>query len=112
LRPLVELQYRGAVWHQRNGRDWTVEAFLTSEQGLGFDIALDNRTREAMLRSLPLLAVEPLAALRGRHLEAEDFDRLAIGDPIRDLLTWMSDADAFEVRCDVGRWWVHSRAPK
>ena len=102
LRPLVELQYRGAVWHQRNGRDWTVEAFLTSEQGLGFDIALDNRTREAMLRSLPLLAVEPLAALRGRHLEAEDFDRLAIGDPIRDLLTWMSDADAFEVRCDVG----------
>src|SRR5262245_32090701 len=30
LRPLVELQYRGAVWHQRNGRDWTVEAFLVS----------------------------------------------------------------------------------
>ena len=104
LRPLVELQYRGAVWHQRNGRDWTVEAFLTSDQGLGFDIALDNRTREAMLRALPLLAVEPLGALRGRRLEAEDFDRLAIGDPIRDLLTWMSDAEAFEARCDAGRW--------
>ena len=25
LQPLIELQYRGAVWHQRNGRDWTVE---------------------------------------------------------------------------------------
>src|SRR3972149_1027001 len=24
LQPLIELQYRGAVWHQRNGRDWTV----------------------------------------------------------------------------------------
>ena len=24
LQPLVELQYRGRVWHQRNGRDWTV----------------------------------------------------------------------------------------
>jgi hypothetical protein len=104
LRPLVELQYRGAVWHQRNGRDWTVEAFLTSDQGLGLDIALDNRTREAMLRALPLLAVEPLGALRGRRLEADDFDRLAIGDPVRDLLTWMSDAEAFEARCDAGRW--------
>ena len=104
LRPLVELQYRGAVWHQRNGRDWTVEAFLTSEQGLGFDIALDNRTREAMLRALPLLAVEPLGPLRDHRLEADDFDRLAIGDPIRDLLTWMSDAEAFETRCDAGRW--------
>ena len=39
LQPLIELQYRGAVWHQRNGRDWTVEAFLTSEDGLGLDIA-------------------------------------------------------------------------
>ena len=27
LHPLIELQYRGAVWHQKNGRDWTVEAF-------------------------------------------------------------------------------------
>ena len=104
LRPLVELQYRGTVWHQRNGRDWTVEAFLTSDQGLGLDIALDNRTREAMLRALPLLAVEPLGALHGRRLEADDFDRLAIGDPIRDLLAWMSNAEAFEARCDAGRW--------
>ena len=27
------------MWHQRNGRDWTAEAFLTSEQGLGLDVA-------------------------------------------------------------------------
>ena len=31
LQPLVKLQYRGAVWRQRNGRDWTVEAFLASD---------------------------------------------------------------------------------
>jgi hypothetical protein len=30
LQPLVELQYRGRVWHQRNGRDWTIDAFLVS----------------------------------------------------------------------------------
>lgn len=104
LQPLIELQYRGAVWHQRNGRDWTVEAFLTSDDALGLDIARDTRTRDAMLRALPLLATEPIAGLRGRRLEADDFDRLAIGDPVRDLLTWLSDADAFQARCDAGRW--------
>jgi hypothetical protein len=104
LQPLVELQYRGAVWHQRNGRDWTVEAFLTSEDGIGLDIAKGNQTRDAMLRALALLAPEPLSALRGRRLEADDFDRLAIGDPVRDLLGWMSEADAFQARCDASRW--------
>src|SRR5690606_25284731 len=78
LQPLVELQYRGTVWHQRNGRDWTVEAFLTAENGCGLDIAQNIRTQDAMRRALPLLAVEPLAALRGRRLEADDFDRLTI----------------------------------
>lgn len=104
LQPLIELQYRGAVWHQRNGRDWTVDAFLTSEDGVGLDIARDNRTRDAMLRALALLAPEPLAGLRGRRLEADDFDRLAIGDPVRDLLSWMSDSDRFEQRCDPNHW--------
>lgn len=104
LQPLIELQYRGDVWHQRNGRDWTVEAFLTSDDALALDIARDDRTRDAMLRALPLLAQEPIAGLRGRRLEADDFDRLAIGDPVRDLLTWLSDAEVFEERCDAGRW--------
>lgn len=104
LLPLIELQYRGAVWHQRNGRDWTVEAFLTSDDALGLDIARDNRTRDAMLRALALLATEPVAGLRGRRLEADDFDRLAIGDPVRDLLAWLSDTEAFQARCDTGRW--------
>lgn len=104
LQPLIELQYRGAVWHQKNGRDWTVDAFLSSESGCGLDIAQDNRTHDAMLRALPLLATEPLATLRGRRLDAEDFDRLAIGDPARDLLAWMSEPQAFEVRCGRARY--------
>lgn len=104
LQPLIELQYRGAVWHQRNGRDWTVEAFLTSDSGCGLDIALDTRTLQAMLRSLPLLATEPLTALRSRRLEADDFDRLSVGDPVRDLLAWVSDPQSFETRCEPTRW--------
>jgi hypothetical protein len=104
LAPLVELQYRGIVWHHRNGRDWTVDAFLMSEDGLNLEVAVDAATREAMLRALPLLAAEPLTALRGRRLEADDFDRLTIGDPIRDLLSWMSTPDDFRGRSDAARW--------
>ena len=104
LQPLAELQYRGAVWHQRNGRDWTVEAFLMSEDGLNLDVARDTQTREAMLRALTLLAEEPVAGLKGKRLEAEDFERFAIGDPIRDLLNWIGDPQAFQSRADESRW--------
>ena len=37
-------------------------------------------------------------------MEADDFDRLAIGDPVRDLLGWMTDADGFQAHCDAARW--------
>ncbi|MBI5440046.1 MAG: BREX-1 system phosphatase PglZ type B, partial [Deltaproteobacteria bacterium] len=104
LQPLVELQYRGRVWHQRNGRDWTVEAFLVSEDGLGLEVAQDARTREALLRALPLLAEAPAEGLRGRRLDADDFDRLAITDPMRDLLRWMSAGDLFRTTEGEDRW--------
>ena len=34
LQGLAELQYRGAFWSQHNGKDWTVNAFLTSSTGV------------------------------------------------------------------------------
>src|SRR5271157_164234 len=104
VQPLVELQYRGRVWHQQNGRDWTVEAFLVSDEGLGLDVAKDTKTKEAMLRSLPLLAETIVESLRGRRLEAEDFDKLAVSDPVRDLLRWMSNPEGVREGMDGGRW--------
>lgn len=92
LKPLVELQYRGTVWCQRNGKDWTVEAFLVSEDaGLALDVAKDAQTRRALLGALAQLAVTPLSRLRGKRLEAEDFDKLMIEDTPRNLLEWMND---------------------
>ena len=105
LKPLVELQYRGACWTQRNGRDWTVEAFLTSRDGgLDLDVARDAATRQSMLRALTELAATPVQALRGRRLEAEDFDRLFSDDPVRDVLVWLSDPAAARAGWDAGRW--------
>ena len=105
LQPLVELLYRGACWAQRNGSEWTVQAFLTSrEDGLGLDVALDPATQGAMLRALAELAVTAVDALAGRRLEAEDFDRLFSDDLRRDLLYWMSEADAVQDGWSVARW--------
>lgn len=104
LRPLVELQYRGVVWTQRSGRDWTVEAFLVSDEGLGLDVAKDAATKRSIMASLPVLADTPASRLTGR-LEAEDFDRLMVGDQPRDLLRWMSDPGrAREEYQGQGKW--------
>ena len=105
LKPLVELQYRGVCWTQRNGRDWTVEAFLTSrDSGLDLDVARDAATRQSMLRALTELAATPVTALRGRRLEAEDFDRLFSDDPVRDVLVWLSDPAAVRTGWAAERW--------
>ena len=104
LQPLVELQYRGRVWHQPNGHDWTVRAFLVSDDGLGLDIASDRRTEEAMLRALPLLAEIDLSPLRGRRLDADDFDKLSVQDPVRDLLLWLNHPETFEAGAKGARW--------
>jgi hypothetical protein len=104
LQPLVEMQYRGAVWTQRNGKDWTVEAFLVSDDGLGLDVARDEATRDSLHRSLPVLAETPVPQLEGKRLEAEDFDELMVGDQARDLLEWMNDPKGAREGWGEGKW--------
>jgi hypothetical protein len=105
LKPLVELQYRGAAWTQKNGRDWTLRAFfMNDETGLGLDVAEDRLTQQAMEGALSQLAVTAVEHLRTKRLEAEDFDRLLIGDAPRDLLQWLSDPEKTRARWDDGAW--------
>jgi len=105
LKPLVELQYRGAVWTQRNGRDWTIRAFLVSDDGgLGLDVAEDRQTLQAIQGALSQLAVTPVTRLAGKRLEAEDFDKLMIGDTPRDLLLWLGDLEGTRGQWDEARW--------
>ncbi len=104
LQPLVELQFRGRVWHQSNGHDWTVRAFLVSDEGLGLDVAADRRTEDAFLRVLPLLAEADVRTLKGRRLDAGDFDKLSVQDPVRDLLLWLNNPETFEAGAKGGRW--------
>lgn len=105
LKPLVELQYRGTVWTQKNGKDWTVRAFLVSDDGgLGLDVAEDRLTLQAMLGALSRLTVTPVVRLRDKRLEAEDFDKLMIGDTPRDLLLWLGGPAGTRSQWDEGKW--------
>jgi len=105
LKPLVELQYRGVCWTQKNGKDWTVEAFLVAEDGgLGLDVARDATTRRAILGALAELAATSVDRLKGKHLDAEDFDRLFSDDPARDLLLWLCDPESVKTAWNGGRW--------
>ena len=104
LKPLIELMYRGVLWLQRGGHDWTVSAFLTSPHGLALDMARDQETLDAMARALREVAETPLGHLRGRRLEADDFDRLLSSDVVRDLLRWMSEPVAARERLGSERW--------
>ena len=104
LKPLVELQYRGTCWTQKNGRDWTVEAFMVSNDGgLGLDVAQDAATRQSMVSALPELATTSTRLLEGRRLEANDFDALFSDDPVRDLLLWLSDPESALAGWEPGR---------
>jgi hypothetical protein len=59
LKPLAELQYRGVIWSQINAKDWTLLAFLKSDQGgLGLDVAQDTDTKNAMQLALYCLLDE------------------------------------------------------
>ena len=105
LKPLVELQYRGVCWTQKNGKDWTVEAFLASKDGgLGLDLARDVAARQAMSRALAELASTPVSALAGKRLEADDFNRLLADDLPRDVLVWLNAPVETKAAWGDGRW--------
>jgi hypothetical protein len=106
LKPLAELQYRGTIWSQVNAKDWTLLAWLKSDQGgLGLDVAQDRETKTAMHLALHRLLDAELELLKGRHLDKDYFNTLLTGgDPIRDLLLWLDQGDAFQTARGKNEW--------
>ncbi len=106
LKPLAELQYRGIIWSQVNAKDWTILAWLKSDQGgLGLDVAQDNEARNAMQLSLHRLLDAELELLKDKHLDKDYFNTLLTsGDPIRDLLLWLDQGEAFQAAQRENEW--------
>ena len=106
LKPLAELQYRGVIWSQVNAKDWTILAYLKSDQGgLGLDVAQDSETRHAMQLALYRLLDEGVELLRGKRLDKDYFNTLLTGgDPIRDLLLWLDQGETFQSARGENEW--------
>lgn len=106
LKPLVSLQYLGVIWSQINAKDWTILAFLKSDQGgLGLDVSLGNDTKNAMQMALHLLLDEEVEHLKGKRLDKDYFNTLLTGgDPVRDLLQWLDHGDTFYAEHDDNEW--------
>ena len=111
LQPLAELQYRGAFWSQVNGKDWTVNAFLTSKKcGLGLDVAQDHATQEALKRIVDagLLLDRTVEELQGKQINAAWLDLLIAKNPIRDVLAWLDDPALMQSQWAGARWSIFS----
>ncbi len=105
LKPLAELQYRGVIWSQLNSRDWTILAFLRSDQGgLGLDVAQDTATKNSMQTALHHLLDEDIELLQGKRLDKDYFNTLLSGDPIRDFLQWLDQDEVFRESRDEHEW--------
>lgn len=111
LQPLAELQYRGAFWSQANGKDWTVNAFLTSKKGgLGLDVAQDHATQEALKRIVEsgLLLDRTVEELQGKPINAVWLDSLLAPNPTRDVLAWLNDPVLMQSQWAGARWSIFS----
>lgn len=106
LKPLAELQYRGVIWSQINGKDWTILAFLKSDQGgLGLDVAQDDDTKKAMQLAIYHLLDDEIEPLKGKWLGKDYFNTvLSGGDHIRDLLQWLDQGEAFQNGRGENQW--------
>ena len=107
IQPIAELQYRGAVFAQVNGKDWTVPAFLQANTygGLGIEVASDNATRAAIRQSRLQLALVRISQLRSAApLRASFFNDLLAPDLPRMVLDWLDDPTDFQARCTEGEW--------
>jgi len=107
LQPLVELQFRGAVWLHPNGKDWTPLGFLSAELGgLGLEVGRDEATAEALLLALPMLLKMPLGELRCRRLDADAFNEIVKPDLTSEVLRWMNASKDGKARMNKDEWKV------
>jgi len=106
LKPMAELQYRGTIWSQINAKDWTILAFLKSDQGgLGLDVAMDKDAKNAMQLALYRLLDEDIELLKGKRLDKDYFNTLLTGgDPVRDLLLWLDLGETYKEAQGENEW--------
>lgn len=107
LQTLVYLQYRGNLFVQPNGKDWTVPAFLQNgAQGLGLKVDTSEATRTALVDAVARVLHRPVAELEARPhgIDAGYVQQLMLPDLPRQILEWISDAERVRRALDETEW--------
>ena len=95
IAPLMEYQYTGALWTHRNGKEWTIPAFLQNkEEGMGLSMAQDNETRDASQKVLAKLFEEPEISYPSQ-VSSEFLYQLLFKNEVQSILEWMSRGDEY-----------------
>jgi hypothetical protein len=104
---LLYLQYRGTMFLQPNGRDWTLPGFFQNAQrGLGIKVDGSEATRSALVASSPALLNRSLDDLRNHAggIDADFLNMLLISDMPRQILDWIHEPAATRGGLDAAAW--------
>jgi hypothetical protein len=105
LKPLAELQYRGAIWSQTNGKDFTVLAFFMNKQGgLGLQVAQDSETIETLQSTMPRLLSEEIDSLKGAYINASYLQAKMIPDLSKMVLRWIAEGQNYQKLVPEEEW--------
>ena len=95
IAPLMEYQYTGTLWIHRNGKEWTVNAFLQNrEDGLGLDVATDHATKDAGIKALPAL-FEDQKLTYPSFVDADFLYQLLFKNEEQSILEWLCRGDDY-----------------
>ncbi len=107
IQPLLYLQYRGTMFLQPNGKDWTIAAFLqNTQQGLGITVDGTEATRSTLVSAAPLLLRRAVSDLRAHAggIDADFLSSLLISDIPRRILEWINDPATTRGALDGAAW--------
>jgi len=105
LKPLAELQYRGAIWSQSNGKDYTVLAFFMNKQGgLGLQVAQDSETIETLQSIMPRLLSEESDSFKGTYINASYLQSKMIPDLAKMVLRWIAEGQDYQKLLPEEEW--------
>lgn len=106
VRPLAYFAFRGTVFQQKNGKDWTALAFLVSKDGgLGLDVAGDIETKASLQTALAGVLEKSVEELSVGQIDSGDLDKTIAGDDTdRLVLQWLNGGDAWRKEQSAAKW--------
>jgi len=112
IQSLLYLQYRGTMFLQPNGKDWTIPAFLQNAQE-GLDIKVDGSeaTRSALVSAVPIVLKRSVVELRNHPggIDADYLSTLLISDIPKRILQWINDPAVTRTALDGAAWTAFSQ---